>query len=112
MYRNRIVRRYPSTYFRGYVFAGDDMACNCEIKKTNSRVFVYSLYTEEKYRRQGCATRLLNYIMSYFKNCDMILQVYETNHEARALYDKLGFVELDYQLDQYGEKVFKLLKLA
>jgi RimJ/RimL family protein N-acetyltransferase len=51
----------------------------------------------DKYRRQGIATEMFNYFISYlFEQCGfnrLALTTLEINHPARDLYKKLGFKE-------------------
>jgi [ribosomal protein S18]-alanine N-acetyltransferase len=55
---------------------------------------IIDIIVDEKYRRQGIATQLINELLAEAKHCSyVILEVRESNQPARRLYAKHGFVE-------------------
>lgn len=57
-------------------------------------VGIYDLFTDERYRRQGCATRIIATILSWAMASGAqwaYLQVMSKNTSAQTLYSKLGF---------------------
>ena len=67
----------------------------CLTKKENNEILIHSLFVEEKHRRKGIATKLLNLSMynakAKFKDAYFTLHVMTTNEKALNLYKKLGF---------------------
>ena len=64
-------------------------------KKENNEILIHSLFVEEKHRRKGIATKLLNLSMynakAKFNDAYFTLHVMTTNEKALNLYKKLGF---------------------
>lgn len=76
--------------------AGDEIAClNFRFNKNMQHsCFIIELETYPAYRRQGHATRMLEYIFKLMRSFDVkkiSLLVDHTNTQARELYTKLGF---------------------
>lgn len=76
--------------------AGDEIAClNFRFNKNMQHsCFIIELETYPAYRRQGHATRMLEYIFKLMRSFDVkkiSLLVDHTNTKARELYTKLGF---------------------
>lgn len=58
---------------------------------------VMNLCVDEKYRRRGYATKLMNGIIDYLKERlvkNVFLEVRRSNRSAIALYEKLGFTKV------------------
>lgn len=62
---------------------------------------VTELYINQDYRGKGLGTRLMDEVEKYFKEkgCNFIwVEVFAPNIGARALYERLGFMERDLDL--------------
>lgn len=63
-----------------------------------SYVEIAELYVREEYRRQGVATKLMNYIENIFKERNIKkfqLLTGKDNTAARAFYEKFGYKKID-----------------
>ncbi len=61
-------------------------------------VEITELYVREEYRRQGIATKLINYIENIFEERnikELKLFTGKDNTAARAFYEKLGYKKID-----------------
>jgi ribosomal protein S18 acetylase RimI-like enzyme len=61
-------------------------------------VEITELYVREEYRRQGIATKLINYIENIFEERNIKeFQLFtgKDNTAARAFYEKLGYKKID-----------------
>ncbi len=57
-------------------------------------IHITTLAVEDKYRRQGIGTDLVNTVISHFTKhgaCSATLEVRPSNRAARILYEKMGF---------------------
>lgn len=60
----------------------------------NDMIGIFDIYVDEKYRRRGYARKIMNKILYWAKNKNIIysyLQVVETNEIANRLYRSLGY---------------------
>lgn len=69
----------------------------CEFRHKRKELYVEDLCVDENYRRQGIASKLLDYVVELGRNkaCDYLtLHVWELNEGARVFYEKEGFSPL------------------
>ena len=69
------------------------------------------------YRGQGIGTRLLEHTLQKAKEFGLekiVLQVYDTNTSARALYEKMGFTQEGYfkKYRKIGQRYFDSIAMA
>lgn len=66
----------------------------CNPRFTTGRIGeIFSVYTLEKYRKQGAAYNLLKMLMEFAKNHKLDLIELKATNEGYSLYKKLGFSE-------------------
>lgn len=58
----------------------------------SNEVYIEIIFTSEKYRRQGVATTMIEYIIDTRKEKTFTLEVTNVNKIALELYEKLGFI--------------------
>lgn len=69
------------------------------------RIEIEYIIVDDKCRRLGIATKLLNYLENNNKNIDNItLEVRESNNNAIELYKKNGFKAVTKRKNYYGEE--------
>nr|WP_026072461.1 GNAT family N-acetyltransferase [Nodosilinea nodulosa] len=71
--------------------------------------YIWGVYVEPAYRKQGIATRLTQLVVEHLKNVGCTRAVLNAAPQARSLYAALGFcpgnlMELDLTVDSTGEK--------
>jgi ribosomal protein S18 acetylase RimI-like enzyme len=76
------------------------------IIKSNYRQFgyIWGVYVEQKYRKQGIANKLTNTVVEYLKSIGCTRVVLNASPAGKSVYQSLGFVEsnamhLDLDLD-------------
>ena len=63
---------------------------------TTGRIaYVTNVYTLDKYRKQGIATRLLEYIMKEIKERDYKVVRLHASSQGKRLYEKIGFIDAE-----------------
>lgn len=73
------------------------------ITKSFEVVDIVNIVVDENYRRQGIATKLINYIVNNFEDINSImLDVNENNESAINTYLKNDFVEINRRKKYYG----------
>ena len=94
----------------------DEEVARCVVwrkKKTGKTLFVSSLEVNEKFRRRGIASKLLDEVERLVKESDALetveLTVNAWNANAIALYEKRGFKALE---EAEGDVVKKMIELA
>ncbi len=73
-------------------------------KLENGECEIINIATRNDYRRKGLAEQLLIYVLTFTKNNkvdSILLDVRESNKAARALYSKVGFVEVGRRKNYY-----------
>ena len=69
----------------------------CESRYERKELYIEDLCVDEKYRRQGIASKLLDYVVELGRNkgCTYLtLNVWDFNEGARIFYEKEGFSPL------------------
>lgn len=70
--------------------------------------YIASIAVDAKYRRQGIAKKLMQEVMTIFKQSGNIsaiqLHVRQSNHPAIALYKSLGFIVLSSEVNYYQDE--------
>ena len=69
------------------------------------KIEISSIYILEKYRGRGFGRKVIEYIISEYKDLRIVLWVLEANLNARAFYEKCGFELTDKvrMIDRGGE---------
>jgi ribosomal protein S18 acetylase RimI-like enzyme len=100
----------PETYFDFNVIVAERAGQVCGFLVSRDilgEVEVLNLATAPEARRQGVATALLSAI----DGDDIVLEVRESNHTARKLYEKLGFILVGTRPEYYDDPVETALVL-
>lgn len=62
--------------------------------------FIFNMYTEEQYRKQGLATSILSEIYTFFKKKKVVKVSLDSNSNSINMYKKYGMKENNYYLEQ------------
>jgi len=84
---------------------------NIKLNQKSEKAHVFHIFTDPKYRNQGLATRMLQYLEKLAKNERMkylTINVMPKNKAAKALYEKLGFQKVKTSNDKW-EKMEKII---
>lgn len=80
-----------------------NFAARVNIVFTRYRNYIDNVYTQEAYRRKGCARALMETLLSECINGKRFeLEVYPDNDAAIALYESLGFKFTTFTPDRDG----------
>lgn len=93
----------------GYYMDGELIAFLHIIKSIDS-IDIVNIVVNEKYRRRGIASSLLEYLFSNEKRDNYFLEVRESNNKAIALYKKNGFYIVNVRKQYYGMEDAFLMK--
>jgi ribosomal protein S18 acetylase RimI-like enzyme len=93
--------------------------CGCT-NKTRHKSNLWGMYVQSAYRKQGCAGKLLDAVISHAKNHaeQLLLTVVTTNESGVHLYRKFGFEIYGTEphalkiADQYYDEHLMILKLG
>jgi len=104
-------------YNRYYIEAMDNDTkigrCYIETSSTSNYLELWSFYVDEKFRRKGIGTQMLQKAIAYFKSFEnqyksgrsLVLYVYKDNEHAINLYKRNGFeIIRDFRPDAYVMK--------
>ena len=81
------------------------------ISKLFETMDIINIVVDEKYRRRGIATKLLNYIFNLNEGpLSILLEVNEHNEQAINLYLKNGFTEINRRKNYYGKDTAIVMK--
>ena len=72
--------------------------------KIDDELEIIKIATDEKFKRQGVATRLIDSMREFglkFNHTGIILEVNEINLSARKLYEKVGFKQIHVRKKYY-----------
>ena len=98
---NKLFIALDNNIIVGYIFIKiTDPKLSSEIYK---EAFIDALYIDEKYRKKGYATSLVNKAKEYAKTMGakkISINVIKANEEALKLYYKLGFLDFSFKLKQ------------
>jgi len=84
---------------------------NIKLNQKSQKAHVFHIFTDPKYRNQGLAKRMLQYLENLAKNRRMkylTINVMPKNKAAKALYEKLGFQKVKTSNDKW-EKMEKII---
>ena len=84
---------------------------NIKLNQKSQKAHVFHIFTDPKYRNQGLAKRMLQYLENLAKNRKMkylTINVMPKNKSAKALYEKLGFQKVKTSDDKW-EKMEKII---
>lgn len=82
---------------------GDMILGYLEIRLVDGVVDIMNLYVNEENRKQGIATKLMEYMFENERYNRIMLEVNENNLQALKLYNKLGFKEISLRDRYYGD---------
>ena len=85
---------------------------NIKLNQKSQKAHVFHIFTDPKYRNQGLAISMLQYLENLAKNEKMkylTINVMPKNKAAKALYEKLGFQKVKTSNDKW-EKMEKIIK--
>lgn len=90
------------------VTSGDDVVSAVEILNSfeKEKAYIYGVWTNPEYERQGHAEKLLTYSLNYLKEMGIAvfeLTVVTENGKAVNLYRKMGFEICGILKDEYGD---------
>tara|TARA_B000000475_G_scaffold33084_1_gene24969 strand:- start:141 stop:620 length:480 start_codon:yes stop_codon:yes gene_type:complete len=84
---------------------------NIKLNQKSEKAHVFHIFTDPKYRNQGLAKKMLQYLENLAKNRKMkylTINVMPKNKSAKALYEKLGFQKVKSSNDKW-EKMEKII---
>ena len=84
---------------------------NIKLNQKSQKAHVFHIFTDPKYRNQGLAKKMLQYLENLAKNRKMkylTINVMPKNKAAKALYQKLGFQEVKTSNDKW-KKMEKII---
>ena len=84
---------------------------NIKLNQKSQKAHVFHIFTDPKYRNQGLAKRMLQYLENLAKNRRMkflTINVVPKNKSAKELYEKLGFQKVKSSNDKW-EKMEKII---
>jgi len=93
----------------GYYLDGELIAFLHIIISIDS-IDIVNIVVNEKYRRRGIATALLEYLFNNNKVDSYFLEVRESNNKAIGLYKKNGFYIVNVRKEYYGMEDALLMK--
>lgn len=89
-------------YVYGY-YINDKLVGFIHVSKLYEVVDVVNIVVASNYRRQGIASKLINYVISLFDDVDKImLEVKENNFNAISFYQKNNFKIISKRNNYYG----------
>lgn len=80
--------------------------------QSEKKMFLYGFLTRKEYRGKGYAKQLMKYCEEELKNIgieSIILTVDPKNQIGINLYTKLGYSNIEFQKDEYGEGIDRFL---
>ena len=81
------------------------------ISKLYETVDIVNVVVDKEYRKQGIATKLIDYIIGLFNDVENImLEVNEHNISAIGLYEKCGFDVINKRNNYYGSDAALIMK--
>lgn len=82
---------------------GDTILGYLEIRLVDGVIDIMNLYVNVENRKQGIATKLMEYMFENERYNKIMLEVNENNLQALKLYNKLGFKEISLRDRYYGD---------
>ena len=105
---------YKESNVESYCFKNDKWIVgigNIKLNQESQKAHVFHIFIDPKYRDQGLAKRMLQYLENLAKNRKMkylTINVMPKNKSAKALYEKLGFQKVKASDDKW-EKMEKII---
>ncbi len=97
-------------YIWGY-FLNNKLVAFLHITKSYESVDIINIVVDDKVRRKGIATILLNYLYNYFNDVkEIFLEVNENNKIAINFYKKNNFYEINCRRNYYGDDSAIIMK--
>lgn len=86
---------------------GEEIVGYIAAKVLVDHIDILSVLVDEKHKRQGIASTLINNIVEYSKanKLEIFLEVRESNTAAKNLYTKFNFKEISIRKDYYNNPV-------
>lgn len=106
---NKIIDyQYDDVY--GY-YVDDKLVAFVHITKLYETMDIVNIVVDEEYRKQGIATKLINYVINLFDDIDSVmLEVNENNVAAISLYEKNKFEVISKRNNYYGSDAALIMK--
>lgn len=106
---NKIIDyQYDDVY--GY-YVDDKLVAFVHIAKLYETMDIVNIVVDEEYRKQGIATKLINYVINLFDDIDSVmLEVNENNVTAISLYEKNKFEVISKRNNYYGSDAALIMK--
>ena len=85
----------------GFLYAYEEQKGHLPFHKKRKYLVIDNIVIDEKHRKKGYGTKLVNYIIEYGSNKnydDIVLNVFSFNKDAIKLYEKLGFRKLSQEM--------------
>lgn len=97
-------------YVYGY-YIDDRLVGFIHITKMYETIDIVNIVVDGMYRKQGIATKLIDYVISLFNDVEYImLEVNENNIAAISLYKKMGFDVINKRNYYYGSDAALIMK--
>lgn len=97
-------------YIWGY-FLNNKLVAFLHITKSYESVDIINIVVDDKVRRKGIASILLNYLYNYFSDVkEIFLEVNENNKIAINFYKKNNFYEINCRRNYYGDDSAIIMK--
>ena len=97
-------------YVYGY-YLDDKLVGFVHITKLYETMDIVNVVVDREVRKQGIATKLINYVIDLFDDIDnVMLEVNENNNAAIALYEKYGFKVINKRNNYYGNDAALIMK--
>ena len=97
-------------YIWGY-FLNNKLVAFLHITKSYESVDIINIVVDDKVRRNGIATILLNYLYNYFSDVkEIFLEVNENNKIAINFYKRNNFYEINCRRNYYGDDSAIIMK--
>lgn len=106
---NEIIEsQYDDVY--GY-YDDNNLVGFIHISKLYETVDIVNIVVDEKYRKQGIATKLIDYVLGLYNDIEKVmLEVNENNVAAISLYEKNGFEVISKRNNYYGSDAALIMK--
>ena len=97
-------------YVYGY-YLDDKLVGFVHITKLYETMDIVNVVVDDEYRKQGIATKLINYVIDLFDDIDnVMLEVNENNIPAISLYKKNKFEIINKRNNYYGSDAALIMK--
>lgn len=86
-----------------FISDGNNIISYVIVQRLYEVLDIINVFTEEKYRKHGYATKILEYILTETDAHKIMLEVNENNIVAINLYKRLGFKIINTRKDYYKD---------